>query len=433
MKSAFVLFELMNHMALVLKAARLRGFEIIVLNHNPVSAAGPYGVPAELIDHLIHIDSWQDGAEVHKVIAEVHRQYRIVGTYAGFEATLPYEAALRELAGLANNGAENVRFVLDKAAVRKKLYHEGLSELNSVLLSEARAWTAWQFNRPAVLKPVNGTGSALCFLVGSISDLHAAMAKVDSAAVVNPLTKGYIKAGGEFVLEEQAAGELLSVESMVYQGKVHFIGLTSRYVLAADPVVEMGSSFPYQHPRLAEIVAKSAALHQCMKIFHGPTHLELMVPKDGPIELIDFNIRFAGVESLICFNHAFAIEFEECLVDLSCEREPDLSFLERPAKVAAELMLLPRRGVTEFDELVFPPEAVFQRLTKEPGKALSGSADQLDHIGVFVVKADTQAELHRKVLDARWRVRFNGQALADDANNVVAFSEFMNGQPPQGD
>jgi hypothetical protein len=187
----------------------------------------------------------------------------------------------------------------------------------------------------------------------------------------------------------------------------------------------MGGWFPYHHPRLSEIVETSAAIHRSLGIFHGATHVEMMVPKTGPIELIDFNARFAGGDSLICFNHAFGIRFEACLVDLACGREPELSFLQRPSRYAADLMVLPPPGTTELREVVFPPEVVFQRLLKEPGKPLTGRADQLDHVAIYVAEAASEAELHRKALDTRRRVHVNGQPLGDNPNNRVTYSEYM--------
>lgn len=425
MRDAFVLLESVNHMSFVLREAKSRGFAIVILNHRPLKETGPYGISGSLVDEVVHIESWQDESRIEHILDDVHRRYKVVGTYAGFEPTLPYEARLRQLADLPNNGVANVRAILDKAAVRKKLYEEGLSGLRSVLLREAEHWTTWQFHRSAVLKPVNGTGSALCFFVSSIPELHAALEKVRAAAVNDPLMKEYIVARGDFVLEEKAEGELLSVESVVDRGRLHFIGLTSRYVLASDPVVEMGSTFPYMHPRLPEIVERSKAIHESMQVFHGATHLELMVPRSGPIELIDFNVRFAGVDSLICFNEAFDLRFEACLVDLACGRHPDLSRCTRPLHYTAELMLLPPPGATELSELEFPPEAVFHRMTKDLGAKLTGRADQLDHVGVCVVKAETTAELYLKAADVRRRIKFHGSPLEDNVNNIVTCSEFM--------
>lgn len=425
MKQAFVLLESVNHMSLVLREAKSRGLEIVVLNHRPIKETGPYGAPRALITELIFIESWQDEAKVGAILEDLTRRYQVVGTYAGFEPTLPFEAKLRELAGLPNNGVDKVRLILDKGWVRKTLFERGLSNLRSVLLSEAEQWTTWEMGGKAVLKPVNGTGSALCFFVSSLEELHQAIAKVKEAAVIDPLMRDYIVSRGDFVLETEAQGELLSAESIVDHGRVTFIGLASRYVLASDPVVEMGSTFPYQHPRLDEIVAKSNAIHEALGVYHGATHLELMVPAHGPIELIDFNIRFAGVESLVCFNHAFDLRFEACLTDLACGKSPDLSFLSRPHHYTAELMVLPPVGATVMGEVGFPAEAVSQRLTKEPGTPLSGRSDQLDHVGVCVVTARSEEKLYPAAAAARRRITFNGVPLGDNPNNIVAYSEYM--------
>ncbi len=425
MKQAFVLLESVNHMSLVLREAKSRGLEIVVLNHRPIMESGPYGAPRSLITELIFIESWQDEEKLGAILEDLTQRYQVVGTYAGFEPTLPYEAKLRELAGLPNNGVEKVRAILDKGWVRQTLFAQGLSSLRSVLLSEAEQWTTWEMGGKAVLKPVNGTGSALCFFVASLEELHQAIAKVKEAAVIDPLMRDYIISRGDFVLEAEAEGELLSAESLVDRGQVHFIGLASRYVLASDPVVEMGSTFPYEHPRLAEIAAKSKAIHEALGVHHGATHIELMVPEEGPIELIDFNIRFAGVESLICFNHAFDLRFEACLTDLASGKSPDLSFLKRPPHYTAELMVLPPPGATVMNEVIFPPEVVSKRMTKEPGSALSGRSDQLDHVGVCVVAARSEKELYPAADAARRRITFNGVPLGDNPNNVVAYSKYM--------
>ena len=423
MTKAFVLFEAMNHMTLVLKEARARGFRIVLLNHNPVNQTGPYAVTDDEVDETVHIEAWEDREAVERVLADVHARYEVVGTYACFEAAMPYEATLREMAGLPNNGADNVRFVLDKLALRRKLYAEGLSGLRSASLDEALQWERWPFDGSAILKPVNGTGSALCYTVASTEELRHIAARLSDTVVINPLMREYIAARGEFLVEEKAAGELLSVESLVYHGEVHTIGLQGRYVLVKDPVVEMGVVFPFRHARMDEIVAKSEAIHRSLSIHHGPTHLEMMVPKQGPIELIDFNIRFTGVDSLICFNEAFGIRFEKCLTDLACDIDPDLSFLDGPSKVAANMLLMPPPGTTVLESLDFPPEAVFSRLTKEIGQQLSGNVNQLDMLGLYVVKADTIQELHQKVLAAQRRAVVNGQPLGDNVNNLVAFNE----------
>jgi hypothetical protein len=424
-KKAFVLLEMMNAMLLVAQEAKSRGHAIIALNHDPLKDSGPFTVPPGLVDELIFVSSWADDAALRTLVQELTQRYDIVGTFAMFEGTLPTEAALRERVGLPATSVANTVRVLDKAQVRSKLYAEGLSALRSTSLPKALRWDSWQFDGPAVLKPANGTGSALCFTVRSMNELRAAAAKVRDADVINPLMKEYILARGEFVLEERADGELLSVESVLCRGDFHCIGLTGRYVLAQDPVVEQGLFFPYHHPRKAEIVARAKALHQSMGIFHGATHLEVMIAEDGSIELIDFNARFAGFASVVSFGEAFGLRFEAVLTDVACGAEPDLSFLSADTRFAAEMVVLPPPHMTEFREIVFPPASIAGRAMKTTGQRLTGRADQLDAVGMFIITGGTAAEAHSKALEARRQTMVNGEPLGDNPNNAVLFSEFI--------
>jgi len=425
-KKAFVLLETMNHMNIVLREAKSRGFHIVVLNHDPVRTDGPYGVQPGAVDDLRHVESWSDADAIRALVAELHDTYEVVGTYAAFEAVLPFEAELRELAGLPTTAPETVRHVLDKTGVRRKLCAEGLSQLRSATLDEALGWDIWPYKGDAVVKPANGTGSALCFIVSSVEELREAAEKVREGVVVNPLMKEYIVSHGEFLVEEKAEGELLSVESLIDHGEVHVMGSLARYVMASDPVIEQSTHFPYRHPRYEELVAKSTAIHHSLGIHHGYSHVEFMVPDDGPIELIDFNPRYAGVDGLIVFSHAFGVPFEKVLCDIACGIHPDLSFLGRPHRYASNSFVMPPpNAAVVFEGLEFPPEVVFWRYMKDVGKPLSGGSHQLDSLGAFVVAADTAAEVHDLLLDVRRRIRFNGEPLGDNPNNIQAFSRHL--------
>lgn len=432
MTTSFVLFEMMNPMLLMAKEAKARGMRIVVLNHDPLRDSGPFAVPEGFVDELIHIASWSDADAVETVLKDVHARHDVAGTYAGFEPTLPYEAMLREWVGLPNNGAANIRRVLDKRDLRARLYSEGLTGLRSASLNEALTWTEWPFDAAAVLKPANGTGSALCFIVSSLDELRAAVGTIDQVTVANPLMDDYIHAKGDFVLEAEAKGELLSVESVVYRGDVRPIGLMGRYVLAKDPVVEMGFQFPYPHPRAAEIFAKTKELHRSLGYHNGATQMEVMVPAEGPIELIDFNPRLAGTASIILFSEAYAMRYEQILTDLGCGLAPNLDFIGSPRRYAAEMLLLPQPGVTRLDSIEFPDDTFCHRLPKKPGTVLGRRADQLDCVGMFVTTADSPSELHVKGLEARRRTVVNGKPLGDNENNVLAWSPYI-GQDLAGD
>ena len=425
MRRTFVLLELMNHMVLVAEEAKRRGFDIVAVNRDPLRTSGPFAVRPGLVDEVVPVRSWADDDHVAAVLDDVLSRFDIGGTYAAFEGTLPHDARLRRAVGLPHNDPETLIRLLDKAAARRHLRDAGLSQLRSMSLADARQLTSSPFAVPAVLKPAHGTGSVLCAVVSTLDELRAAIERADSAAVSSPLMRDYVGSHGDFTLEEAAHGELLSMESFVHGGEVHALGLIGRYLLADDPVVETGWTFPYHHPRYDDIVAAVTAFHHSLGYRQGPTHVEVMVPESGPIELIDFNPRIAGTASLILFNHAFGTRYQEQITDVACGAAPDLSALRRPTRYACEMLLLPPPGVTELRDVTFPPGVVFERLTKDPGTTLSGRADQMDHVAMFVVCGDTAETVHERALLARSATLVNGEPLGTNPTNRLTFSDCM--------
>ncbi|MDN3354829.1 ATP-grasp domain-containing protein [Actinomadura sp. DC4] len=412
MTSTFVLFEMQGQQVLVAEEAKGRGFRTVALNHDALRTTGPFAVRDGIIDEYVHVASWSDEDAVRRLVRDVERDNDIAGVHAAFEPTQRYAIELRERLGLPHNTVEDTLHVLDKGWVRRRLHAEGLTRLGHATLSEALTWGAWPFAGPAVLKPANGTASVLCFIVGSLEELREAAATARAATIPNALMHDYVMARGEFVLEELARGDLLSVESLVSGGDVQHVGLTGRYLLAADPVVEQGLFFPYEHPRAAEIIEVCARFHRCLDIGEGATHIEVMVPETGPIELIDFNLRFAGIGAIALASDAFGVPFGGFLADLACGRRPDLSGLVRRG-FAVDVAVMPPAGVTEFRDLTFAPGTTRHRVNKKIGGPLSGRNDQIDSVAWFSVTGVTAAEAHRKALSARAETIFNGAPMGD--------------------
>ncbi|MFI2369324.1 acetyl-CoA carboxylase biotin carboxylase subunit family protein [Streptomyces sp. NPDC018833] len=403
-------------MALVARSAKARGLAVVVVGQSPLPRQGPYAVPDGVVDEFVPIAGWSDADGVRAALDDLHGRYDVVGTYAAFEAALPYDAEFRDLLGLPTSGAATLDAALDKARVRDRLRAAGLSRLRSTTLSGALLWDTWGFDGPAILKPVHGTGSALCYTVDSLDALRTAAADIERTTLDAGMTRDYVLRTGEFVLEQKAQGELLSVESLVYGGEVNVIGMLGRYVLADDPVVEQAAVFPYRHPRYDEIAEAAVAFHRCLGITHGPTHLEVMVPDDGPVELIDFNLRVAGAGAVLAFSEVLRSPYEELLTDLACGVAPDLAGLH-PVRWAAECLVLPRPGTTELRDITVPPAARHVRITKEIGARLTGRSDQLDSVTLFVVTAGSAEELHTALMDARRNTIVNGEPLGDNPNN----------------
>jgi biotin carboxylase len=409
----FVLFEMQGFQVRIAEAAKERGFHTVVLNHDPLRTTGASAVAPGVVDEYVHVESWSDVAAVRALVEDVAARYDVAGVHSAFEPTQRYAIELRAKAGLAHNSVEDTLRALDKVRVRRHLYDAGLSRLRSAPLTEALSWTDWPFNGPAVVKPANGTASVLCHVVDSVEGLRAAAAAVRSARIPNALMHDYVTAHGEFVVEERARGELLSVESLVSDGRIQHVGLTGRYLLAADPVVEQGLFLPYAHPREADIRAACAAFHESLHITQGATHLEVMVPDDGPVELIDFNLRFAGLGSIALATEVYELPFAGFLADLALGEVPALPRLDPAHRFAVDVAVMPPPGVTELHDLTFAPDTSAHRVTKKIGGTLSGHNAQIDTVAWFVVTGPTAAQAHRNALAARAATVLNGTPLGD--------------------
>jgi len=409
----FVLFEMQGFQVRVAEEAKRRGYHTVVLNHDPLRTSGASAVAPGVVDEYVHVESWSDVDAVRALVRDVAKRHDVAGVHSAFEPTQRYAIELRVYFGLPHNTVADTLLALDKVQVRRRLYEAGLTELRSAELTDALGWDTWRFDGPAVLKPANGTASVLCHVVDSLDGLRAAAAQVRSARIPNALMHDYVTAHGEFVLEEQARGELLSVESLVSGGRLRHVGLTGRYLLAADPVVEQGLFLPYAHPREAEIRAAAERFHECLNITEGATHLEVMVPDEGPVELIDFNLRFAGLGSIVLASEVYGLPFAGFLTDLALGEEPDLPALAADHKYAVDVAVMPPPGVTELHDLTLPPDTLAHRVTKKIGGPLRGSNAQIDTVAWFVVTGATAAEAHRNALAARAATILNGEPLGD--------------------
>jgi biotin carboxylase len=409
----FVLFEMQGFQVRIAEAAKERGFHTVVLNHDPLRTSGASAVAPGVVDEYVHVASWSDVDSVRALVTDVAERYDVAGVHSGFEPTQRYAIELRAAGGMPHNTVEEKLRALDKVRVRRHLYDAGLSRLRSTSLTEALTWDAWRFDGPAVVKPANGTASVLCHVVDSLDGLRAAAAEVRAARIPNALMHDYVTAHGEFVVEEQARGELLSVESLVSGGRIRHVGLTGRYQLAADPVVEQGLFFPYDHPRDADIHAACARFHESLRITEGATHLEVMVPEDGPVELIDFNLRFAGLGSIVLASEVYELPFARFLADLALGEEPDLPALAPEHRYAVDVAVMPPPGETPFTDLALPPDTLAHRVTKKVGGTLSGGNAQIDTVAWFVVTGATAVEAHRAALAARAATVLNGTPLGD--------------------
>lgn len=417
----FLVFEPTNHLWQVIPAADRHGYDVVVFHTLPILTSGPYAPGVASIALAHRMSGWDDVDDCLAEVLKVCAGRQVAGAYAAQEITLELEARVQEEFGLPTKGSAAVRELLNKATVRRRLRDAGLSRLRSFEQSELDQMRSWPVgDRALYFKPVHGAGSACVTRCRSLAEVK--LAAVDWAAADErslPVLGPYLDLnGGAFFLDEEATGELLSVEGYTYQGRFRSIGLTSRLVLKRNVAVEVGWTFPYQHPLGDEIVAAVTRMHEVLGVRHGPTHTEVMVSDDGDVELVEMNIRFTGTDSLAAINLSYGVMFEDDLVALATGAEPSLP-LHRQCFASRNHILAPT-GLDRIETLEIPErDLAFLKVTRPPGSVLHSTDRQFDYIASFIVGGATHEEAVARAYDVRRRTLVNGRPIPDDDPNNV--------------
>ena len=423
MDGLFLVLEPNNHMFMVIEAAHRRGLTVVVFHSHPVAPPAPFDQVLPCISHYVPVADWKDERAVCEAIVAWCGQRPVRGTYAGFEITLRTDVLLRRHYGLPGIQPERIDFLLDKARVRAVLREASLSSLRALEDAEIRRLSDWPFpGRAGFLKPVNGSSSAYVRRCTTLTDVREHLAEWDgNARQMRSTVADHLKGGRGLLLEEEAVGELVSLEGYCQSGRYVPIGINDRTVLARDVAIEMGSTFPCPHPRSDEIVARVRAIHELLGLEHGATHTELIVPPPGEdIELVEVNLRFAGGDVLVQVDRAFDIRFEDDLLSLACGDGPLTEIPARPVRYVCEQDVLPPAHVRVFESLEIPGDDVFfKKVFYKPGAALRASRFQNDMLAEFAFDADSYAGVLARANAIRAGLAINGTRLGDDPNNVV--------------
>ncbi|MEA2139238.1 MAG: hypothetical protein QOG56_2388 [Solirubrobacteraceae bacterium] len=256
----------------LVRAARELGIEV-VLAAAPDAGGEPPDVVVEPADHdalVAALAPLHRGAPFARVLSLTER------------GLLPAAVAAREL-GVAGNSVETVGLLMDKVAMRERLAATAAQRVLAQRVRDRAGVEALrvQAGGVAVVKPVDGMGSAC---------VHRVAGRADSAAAWEAIVRaGY----DEAIVEEFLDGPEFSVEGFSHDGRHAILAITDKFVL--DNHVEIGHAMPARvsQAQREAIVAATVEFLTIVGLREGPSHTELKLTSRGP-RIVEGHNRIGG-------------------------------------------------------------------------------------------------------------------------------------------
>ena len=248
----------------------------------------------------------------------------------------------------------------------------------------------WDFVRkritsPCVLKPTDNAGSRGVILVETVQKLDEAYQYSKSQS-----------RGGKVIVEEYMRGNEVSVEVIVYKGKVHILAITDKLTTGAPYFVEMGHSQPSRLPEkdLLKIRDLTSRAIKAVGIENGPAHVEVMQTKQGP-KMIELGARMGGdciTTHLVPLSTG--IDMVKATIDIALGIEPDI--IPKFSKGSAIRFFKVPCGVIESIEGVESSrktEGIKEIiLNKKVGDMVSEIHSSLDRVGFVIAQGKDVSE-----------------------------------------
>ncbi len=313
----------------VIKTAREMGLKTIVTDYNSGSEGFKYcDVPL--------IMSTRDVDGTVRLAKEYNKKEQIDGVITvGTDASMTVAAVANAL-GLPGIKFENAEAATNKIKMRKRFKEQ---HVPSPEFSEC--WTfddvknhAKKIGFPLVLKPSDNMGSRG---VMRITDSDQLMGAFQHAKSASP--------SGELIIEQLMEGDELSIDSLIYDGKVHITGIADRIIDYPPYFVELGHIIPSNKSKqlLAEAVDVMKKGIKALGIDIGAAKGDIKLTKKGPM-IGELAARLSGgYMSGYTYPYSSGVHLIRAAISIALGEEPgDLT--PKFHKVAYERAIIPPPG-----------------------------------------------------------------------------------------
>ncbi|MER8428308.1 lyase family protein [Mesorhizobium sp. M1403] len=291
---------------LLMKRARVLGFEPYLVTRNPARYPFLKGSVAEVIE--------AETGSPDDLIGVAAKLGRLVGVYSSSDYFVGAASRVATAIGLPAANPEAI------ATCRNKWKQAAELQRQSIAIPETRLATSvrdvehilGQATLPVVIKPVSGSGSSGVRLCDSAA---AAIEAFESARDV--LVDQVDLASPEILIQQYVEGKEYSAEIIAYDGTLHCLGILAKHKGPPPCFVEVGHDFPAPLPErsLKELASFATGAVSALGLELGPAHVEFVISERGPV-IIEVNPRLAGGMIPVMLSHALGTSILDMVIRL---------------------------------------------------------------------------------------------------------------------
>ncbi|MFT7183776.1 MAG: biotin carboxylase [Oceanicoccus sp.] len=324
LKKPAVIFVGFRHKTDSVQAARVAGYQTVLLTHKPSAQA------KDLFDEIIVLDM-KNADVILELIPQLKTKYRVRGVLTNYEHYVVLRSYIAEHLGVPTSSVYAASCTRNKALQRHALEFlpENIPARRVTNFEEAKK--AWQeLGKDCFVKNISGVKSKLIFHVQTEEELEEA---------VNAMTEGskvpdedlydayefmqfhfrYPNPNKTFLVEKTVKGRLVSIDSIVGSRKIWHSPSLVDHVKAS----ELGRNDSFLAYRLLPSKLKPDLIKRAKKVAGGAirilglkncaVHTELMIDEEENIHLIELASRMGGYRQDM-YMQAYDLDLSERLV-----------------------------------------------------------------------------------------------------------------------
>lgn len=187
------------------------------------------------------------------------------------------------LPGLEYNVAQQIK---NKYLFRRILFQHKADDISQYYeikdLNEVRQMSE-KIRFPVMVKPCDGSGSKAVKRVDSKNQLEVACAEAIDVSLIK-----------KALIEDFIEGKEYGVESFVFNGEIHVLGIMNKWMTNPPDYAELGHMMPSKLAIEELVKTKVKNAINALDINFGAVNMDIIITKDNKICIIDIGARMGG-------------------------------------------------------------------------------------------------------------------------------------------